>query len=268
MERRILKLIRLCCKASVSRQFLSGGDGLLLGPTPTTAPLGREEFPANLSGGWFRVQSIVTAAQFPSTGLMACRQQLLLSQSLRPPAVSFRPCIPPTASAPPRSPLAGSRWGRAGCFGKRPGDGQRHARWRPRGALVDGRPEDVAREGSTRGQRPAGKALRRALVRGQALPELRLREAVARLVDSTPTELPPPMPGLPPTPEQLRQARRLAEAGTTELERVKEALEPRRPPAVTKPRVKDPMKAWLRTGRAQPRGGQLGSQRATRGFPT
>jgi hypothetical protein len=105
-------------------------------------------------------------------------------------------------------------------------------------------------------------------VRGQALPELRLREAVARLVDSTPTELPPPMPGLPPTPEQLRQARRLAESGTTELERVKEALEPRRPPAVTKPRVKDPMKAWLRTGRAQPRGGQLGSQRATRGFPT
>ncbi|PII18983.1 hypothetical protein CR919_14935 [Stenotrophomonas sp. LMG 10879] len=58
-------------------------------------------------------------------------------------------------------------------------------------------------------------------------PELRLREAVARLLDSTPTELPPPMPGLPHTPEQLQQARRLAEAGTKELERVKEALEPR-----------------------------------------
>ncbi|WP_229979225.1 hypothetical protein [Stenotrophomonas lactitubi] len=82
-------------------------------------------------------------------------------------------------------------------------------------------------------------------------PELRLREAVARLVDSTPTELPPPMPGLPPTPEQLQQARRLAEAGTAELERVKEALEPRKPPAVTKPRAKDPMKAWLRAGRHQ-----------------
>lgn len=73
-------------------------------------------------------------------------------------------------------------------------------------------------------------------------PELRLREAVARMVDSTPTELPPPMPGLPPTPEQLQQARRLAEAGTTELERVKEALEPRKPPAATKPRARDPQK--------------------------
>lgn len=77
-------------------------------------------------------------------------------------------------------------------------------------------------------------------------PELRLREAVARMVDSTPTELPPPMPGLPPTPEQLQQARRLAEAGTTELERVKEALEPRKPPAVTKPRARDPQKARVR----------------------
>lgn len=82
-------------------------------------------------------------------------------------------------------------------------------------------------------------------------PELRLREAVGRLVDSTPTELPPPMPGLPPTPEQLQQARRLAEAGTTELERVKEALEPRKPPAVTNPRAKDPMKPWVRAGRHQ-----------------
>ena len=54
------------------------------------------------------------------------------------------------------------------------------------------------------------------------------------------------MPGLPPTREQQQQARRLAEAGTAELERVKEALEPRRPPVVTKPRAKDPMKAWLR----------------------
>jgi hypothetical protein len=96
-------------------------------------------------------------------------------------------------------------------------------------------------------------------------PELKLREAVARLLDSTPTP-PPPMPGLPPTPEQLQQARRLAEAGTRELERVKEALEPRRPPAVTNPRVKEPMKAWLRTGRVQSRGRQPGSQVAPRGF--
>lgn len=64
-------------------------------------------------------------------------------------------------------------------------------------------------------------------------PEQRLREAVARLLDNTPTELPPPMPGLPPTVEQLQQARRLAEAGTKELERVKEALEPRRASAET-----------------------------------
>lgn len=79
-------------------------------------------------------------------------------------------------------------------------------------------------------------------------PKLRLREAVARLVDSAPTELPPPMPGLPPTPEQLRQARRLAEAGTKELERVKEALEPPKPPAATKPHPMDARKAWLRAG--------------------
>lgn len=77
-------------------------------------------------------------------------------------------------------------------------------------------------------------------------PELRLRQAVARLVDSTPTELPPPMPDLPPTREQQQQARRLAEAGTRELERVKEALEPRKPPAATKPRARDPQKARVR----------------------
>lgn len=35
-------------------------------------------------------------------------------------------------------------------------------------------------------------------------PVLRLREAAARLVASTPTEMSPPMPGLPPKPEQLQ----------------------------------------------------------------
>lgn len=69
-------------------------------------------------------------------------------------------------------------------------------------------------------------------------PELRLRAAVARLVDRTASELPLPMPGLPPTLEQLQQARRLAEAGAKELERIKEALEPFRPPAEAKPRAK------------------------------
>ena len=86
-------------------------------------------------------------------------------------------------------------------------------------------------------------------------PELRLREAVARLVNSAPTELPPPMPGLLPTPEQQQQARRLAEAGTRELERVKEALEPIRPPAATKPRARDPQKARVRAALQQMRRG-------------
>lgn len=86
-------------------------------------------------------------------------------------------------------------------------------------------------------------------------PELRLREAVARMVDDTPSEPLPPMPGLPPTPEQLQQARRLAEAGTTELERVKEALEPRKPPAATKPRARDPQKARVRAALQQLRRG-------------
>ncbi len=80
-------------------------------------------------------------------------------------------------------------------------------------------------------------------------PELPLREAVARLTDSTPIQLPPPLPGLLPTREQQQQARRLAEAGTKELQRIKEALEPRRPPKETKPRARDPMKAWVRAGR-------------------
>ena len=82
-------------------------------------------------------------------------------------------------------------------------------------------------------------------------PDLPLREAVARLTDSTPIQLPPPLPGLPPTREQQQQARRLAEAGAKELERVKEALQPRKPPAMTKPRAKDPKKAWIRAGLAQ-----------------
>lgn len=41
------------------------------------------------------------------------------------------------------------------------------------------------------------------------------------------------MPRLPPTFEQLRQARRLAETGSSELEQVTETLESRLPPAMT-----------------------------------
>ncbi|WP_329768000.1 hypothetical protein [Stenotrophomonas muris] len=86
-------------------------------------------------------------------------------------------------------------------------------------------------------------------------PDLPLRQAVARLTDSTPIQPPPPLPGLPPTREQQQQARRLADAGTVELARIKEALEPRRPPKETKPRARDPMKAWVRVGQAQLRRG-------------
>lgn len=82
-------------------------------------------------------------------------------------------------------------------------------------------------------------------------PDLPLREAVARLTDSTPIQPPPPLPGLPPTREQQQQARRLAEAGAVELARIKEALEPRRPPKETKPRARDPMKAWVTAGKEQ-----------------
>ncbi len=82
-------------------------------------------------------------------------------------------------------------------------------------------------------------------------PDLPLRQAVARLTDSTPIQPEPPLPGLPPTREQQQQARRLAEAGRLELARIKEALEPRRAPKETKPRARDPMKAWVRAGREQ-----------------
>ncbi|WP_204301427.1 hypothetical protein [Stenotrophomonas maltophilia] len=79
-------------------------------------------------------------------------------------------------------------------------------------------------------------------------PELPLREAVARLTDSTPIQLPPPLSGLPPTREQQQQARRLAEAGAKEVERIKAALEPRRPSKEIKPRARGPMKVWLGAG--------------------
>jgi len=82
-------------------------------------------------------------------------------------------------------------------------------------------------------------------------PSLPLREAVARLTDSTPVLPAPPLPGLPPTREQLQQAQRLDEAAATASARVAAALEPIRPPAVTKPRARDPMKAWVRAARGQ-----------------
>ncbi|HDS1091735.1 TPA: hypothetical protein UL918_000348 [Stenotrophomonas maltophilia] len=87
-------------------------------------------------------------------------------------------------------------------------------------------------------------------------PELPLREAVARLTDGTPIQFPPPLPGLPPTREQQQQARRLAEAGAKEIERIKAALEPRKPPPEIKPRARDVRsKARLRAGLEQLRRG-------------
>ncbi|HFT6991423.1 MAG: hypothetical protein KH046_00930 [Stenotrophomonas maltophilia] len=80
-------------------------------------------------------------------------------------------------------------------------------------------------------------------------PDLPLREAVVRLTDNTPIQPAPPLPGLPPTREQQLQAQRLDEAAATAAARIREALEPIRPPAAVKPRAKDSAKARVRAGR-------------------
>ncbi|WP_414495450.1 hypothetical protein [Stenotrophomonas maltophilia] len=86
--------------------------------------------------------------------------------------------------------------------------------------------------------------------------DLPLRQSVARLTDSTPIQPEPPLPGLPPTREQQQQARRLAEAGAKEVEQIKAALEPRKPPTEMKPRARDARtKAWVRAGLHQLRRG-------------
>jgi hypothetical protein len=56
------------------------------------------------------------------------------------------------------------------------------------------------------------------------------------------------------TREQQQQARRLAEAGAKEVERIKEALEPRKPPVETKPRPRGARKGWVRAGLRERRG--------------
>lgn len=62
-------------------------------------------------------------------------------------------------------------------------------------------------------------------------PELRLRDAVARLVNATPPpQAAPPPPPLPPLERQ--QVRRLADAGGRDIARIKEALDARRQPQV------------------------------------
>ncbi|MDP9619708.1 UNVERIFIED_ORG: hypothetical protein J2W60_003271 [Stenotrophomonas maltophilia] len=85
-------------------------------------------------------------------------------------------------------------------------------------------------------------------------PEMRLRAAVARLLDTTSSEPLEPLPGLPPTLEQQQQARRLAEATAAATARVKEALEPPKPPTA-KPRPKDAREAWVSAGLQQLRRG-------------
>jgi len=80
---------------------------------------------------------------------------------------------------------------------------------------------------------------------------MRLRVAVALLLDTALSEPFDPALGLLPTPEQQQQARRLAEATAIATAWVKEALEPSKQSAETKPEVDDPMKAWMRAGRRQ-----------------
>lgn len=79
----------------------------------------------------------------------------------------------------------------------------------------------MANEECSGGQHRSGKAIRRALVRGQAVS----RDASARgrgpARQSEPLEL---LPGLPPTRELQQLARRLAEATAAATARVKEAL--------------------------------------------
>ncbi len=64
-------------------------------------------------------------------------------------------------------------------------------------------------------------------------PDLRLRQAVILLTENTPIKPIEPLPGVPPTREQQRQAQRLDEAAAAASAKVMAALEPSRPPAVT-----------------------------------
>ena len=67
-------------------------------------------------------------------------------------------------------------------------------------------------------------------------PGLPLREAVARLTDSTSIEPRGPLPGLPPTLEQRQQAQRLDAAAAAASARVMDALESQRPHIRKEPR--------------------------------
>lgn len=70
-------------------------------------------------------------------------------------------------------------------------------------------PEGVTDQGCLGGQHRPRQALCRTPVPGEALPELRLRAAVARLLDVTPLEPLEPLPDRPLTPEQVQQTQPL-----------------------------------------------------------
>jgi len=79
--------------------------------------------------------------------------------------------------------------------------------------------------------------------------DLPLREAVVRLTDNAPIKPAQPLPSLPPTREQQLQVQRLDEAAATAAARIREALDPVRPPVSVKPRAKGSAKARVRAGR-------------------
>lgn len=127
--------------------------------------------------------------------------------------------------------------------------GKHHAGARPRRQGSPGRAEDLPDQTGLGCQCVAqAKRYAERWCAARLYPEMRLRAAVARLLDASAGRPLDPLPGLPPTLEQ-QQARRLAEAGVIEAARVKEALAPPRPTTVAKPRAKDTRsKRWVREG--------------------
>ncbi|WP_075678282.1 hypothetical protein [Stenotrophomonas sp. TD3] len=79
-------------------------------------------------------------------------------------------------------------------------------------------------------------------------PQLRLREAVARLVDVASEASAAPSPAL--SAEQRQQARRLAEAGAGEVARIKQALAPRPPAMEARPELQARGGTWSIPGQA------------------
>ncbi|MNB79435.1 hypothetical protein D3C81_315700 [compost metagenome] len=142
----------------------------------------------------------------------------------------------------------GPDWGELGVVVERSADRQREMRQGWCCTRAPGCPEDVADQGRSSGQHQAGQALCRTLVRGQALPGDAPARCCGPAAGHPPSEPLKPLPGLLPTREQQQQARRLAEAGAKEVERIKAALEPRKALAETKPRARDARRARVQAG--------------------